>query len=181
MDDSRRAEEHALVLRCQLGDADAFRDLVARCDRPLRYYIRRLVSDEAEAADVAQDVWLEVFRRIARLDHPEAFRGWMYRIAHNLVVTRLRKRTARQRAEEMYAGEGADEVELPMDRIDAAHLHRAIERLDEVHREVMLLALVGDLTVVEMATALGVPAGTVKSRMHQARRQLRDWLGGSHD
>jgi RNA polymerase sigma-70 factor (ECF subfamily) len=181
MDDAQRAEEQALVLRCQLGDADAFHALVSRCDRPLRYYVRRLLGDETESADVVQDVWLEVFRRIRRLDHAGAFRGWMYRIAHNLVVTRLRRRTARRRAEQEYAGEAQEYVELPLDRIDAARLHAAIGRLDDVHREVVLLSLVGDLTTVELAAALDVPAGTVKSRLHHARRQLRDWLGGSHE
>lgn len=178
MDSAERLIEQHLVLRCQLGDRDAFHELVRRVDVPLRYFVRRLMRDEAESADVVQEVWLEVLRRIGRLSHPEAFRTWLYRIAHATTVNAFRRGSARQRAEQAFVAEMPETADPAAGEMDVRNLHAAIGRLDERHREVILLMLVGELSVDEIAAVLSVPAGTVKSRAHHARQQLRTWMGG---
>jgi RNA polymerase sigma-70 factor (ECF subfamily) len=178
MDTADRLIEQHLVLRCQIGDREAFHELIQRVDAPLRYVVRRLVRNDSEAADVVQEVWLTALRRIRRLSHPEAFRAWLYRIAHSAAVDAFRRGSARQRAEQAYVAERPDEIDPPPGEMDVRNLHAAIGRLDEKHREVVLLMLIGELTVEEIASVLSVPAGTVKSRMHHARQQLRTWMGG---
>jgi RNA polymerase sigma-70 factor (ECF subfamily) len=181
MDSGDRLIEQQLVLRCQLGDREPFQELVRRVDGPLRFFVRRLSRNETDAADVVQEVWLTVLRRIRRLEHPEAFRTWLYRIAHSAAIDAFRRGAARQRAELAFAG-GQPEVSLPAPGgMDVRHLHAAIERLDEKHREVMVLMLVGELTTEEIAEVLSVPPGTVKSRAHHARQLLRTWMGGGHE
>ena len=181
MDSADRLIEQHLVLRCQLGDREAFQELVRRVDAPLRFFVRRSLRNEEEAADVVQEVWLAVLRRIGRLDHPEAFRTWLYRIAHTATVDTYRRGSARKRAEQAFADERPDTRDPAADRMEVRDLHAAIARLDEKHREVVLLMLAGELTVDEIATVLSIPAGTVKSRAHHARQQLRTWMGGGND
>ena len=89
-----RALEQLLVLRAQVGEPTAHERLGEMHGARLRYYVRRLVRDADAVEDVVQDTWLAVVRRIASLDDPGAFRAWMYRIARNLVTTRLRRRRA---------------------------------------------------------------------------------------
>ena len=180
MDSVDRLIEHQLVLRCQLGDRDAFQELVSRVDPHLRYFVRRLLRNEAETPDVVQEVWLTVFRRIGRLSHPEAFRAWLYHIAHSTTVNAFRRSAVRSRAEQTFAAAHPESVTMSTAAVDASELHAAIGELDDKHRAVMLLMLVGELTVQEIAEALSVPAGTVKSRAHHARQLLKQWLGGAN-
>src|SRR5687768_5473884 len=93
----RRDDEASLVLRARDGVTAAFRVLIDRYDRRLLYYVLRFLHDADRALDVLQDVWLTAFRKLAALRAPEAFRVWLYQIAHDRVVDHLRK----QRREEM--------------------------------------------------------------------------------
>jgi RNA polymerase sigma-70 factor (ECF subfamily) len=80
-------QERLLVSRAQAGDSAAFRTLILSLETRLFYFIRRLVSDEHRAADILQDVWLTAFQKLRRLREPAAFRGWVYRIAHDRAAT----------------------------------------------------------------------------------------------
>jgi RNA polymerase sigma-70 factor (ECF subfamily) len=80
-----------LVLRYRRGDDRALEEIVSIWERPLFYYIRRLVNAEETAWDVLQEVWVQVIRKIGKLREPRALGAWLYRIAHNIAVSHLRK------------------------------------------------------------------------------------------
>src|ERR1700704_3773579 len=85
-DEAERLYEHLLVLRCQTGDENAYRELVARFGPRLLYFLRKLVFRVDRADDLAQDVWIDVLRQLPRLKDAGAFTAWLYRIAHGKVM-----------------------------------------------------------------------------------------------
>src|SRR5438093_5059584 len=109
---SDRAEqlyEQVLVLRCQTGDAAAFAELVGRYGPRLRYFVRKMLAPAADVEDVLQEVWLDVFRGVARLAAPAAFRTWLYRVARDRTLRTLRgRRPAPKPLPEEAADEGDD-------------------------------------------------------------------------
>src|SRR5438105_3226823 len=85
-----RLYERVLVLRCQAGDEDAFAELVERYQPRLRYFLRKMLRPAEATEDALQDVWLAVFRGLARLADVGAFRAWLYRIARDRALRELR-------------------------------------------------------------------------------------------
>lgn len=173
---------HLLVVRCQAGDEDAFARLLERFGPRTLRYLERIVGDEAE--DVHQEVWLGVYRRIGQLATPAAFVTWLFRVTRHRAVDYLRRRRrARELAEDVAAesivhDEPAvneeDAVLRGYDRDDAMELPAAIAALPPVHREVLLLRYQEELSYAEMAAVIGCSIGTVKSRLHHAKRRLQD-------
>lgn len=84
MKSSDRLIEQVIVLRCQIGDKDAFAELIERYRKPLSYFISRLLEDNEMTEDIFQDTWLTVIRRIHSLKEIDAFPAWLYRIARNV-------------------------------------------------------------------------------------------------
>jgi RNA polymerase sigma-70 factor (ECF subfamily) len=173
--DNSTDRERLWVRAAQGGDVAAFRSLLDIYDRRLLYFVRRFLPDVNQALDVLQDVWLTVFRRLPALRAPEAFRVWLYQIAHDKVVSVLRRH---RREDEVYAdlrdrhADAADgDHELTFDRAEL--VHRALERLSPEHREVLLLRFLEGLSLEDIARAVGCGAGTVKSRLHYAKQALR--------
>jgi RNA polymerase sigma-70 factor, ECF subfamily len=168
-----------IALRCQHGEPEAFGDLVRAMERPLLYFAQKLVNDEDKALDVLQEVWLKAFQTIRRLENPRLVRAWLYRLTRGLAIDRVRKDTAEERRESMHAEERVNPDEGPsFDEEDAAALHRALDALNIRHREVLVLHLLEEMTIPEMSAALGCPEGTVKSRIHYAKRELQAALQG---
>lgn len=168
--------EPLTVLRAQLGDEDAFLQLHGCYHRPLLYYLRRLVADAAE--DVLQDVWITVVRKIATLEDPVAFRAWLYRIARNRAVSRLRRQRITLSWEELpenarddLSGQAEDDPGI-WKAEDAAQLHRTLQQLSISHREVLTLRFVQELSYQEIADVVGCSLGTVRSRIHYAKKRL---------
>src|SRR5882724_9016771 len=96
---ARQARDVWLAQRCRLRAPGAFEDLVREIERPLLYYLTKLLQDEHRALDVLQEVWVTVFREIRHLEEPRALRSWIYRIAHGAGVDRVRNDATRERAE----------------------------------------------------------------------------------
>lgn len=173
---------HLLVVRCQAGDDGAFATLLERFGPRTLRYLQRLLGEEAE--DVHQEVWLGVYRRIGQLASPGAFVTWLFSVARNGAVDHLRRRRRARElldyvaSESMVHGEYmADEqnatADMP-DRLDGTELSALIAALPPVHREVILLRYVEELSYAEIAAVVGRSIGTVKSRLHHARRLLQE-------
>jgi len=169
-----RDPEREWVLRARRGDVDAFRHLVDLHDRRLLYFVLRFVADGETALDILQDVWLILFRRLPELRAPEAFRVWLYQIAHDRVVDLLRRRRREEQAHEVLRNGLVEYEEGPEERLEQVELvHHALDQLSPEHREVLLLRFLEELSLEEIAEALRLSLGTVKSRLHYARLALR--------
>jgi RNA polymerase sigma-70 factor, ECF subfamily len=171
-----RCEETLWVIRARDGGAEAFDRLMARHERPLFYYLRRFIGRTETALDAHQEVWLEVFRGLRRLHAPEAFRAWLYRIAHDKAVRFIRREIRDEQIIEPLDEIHHDVYVEPRFACDAEAIHRGLDRLPALQREVLTLYYLQDLSQDEMAIALGCPVGTIKSRLHHARIALRSLL-----
>ncbi|MEU9021539.1 RNA polymerase sigma factor [Actinomadura sp. NPDC048394] len=185
-DPSREPTDAALIAASRT-DPERFAALFRRhAPAIMRYTVRRLGQDPAD--DIVAETFLVAFRRRGAYDaaRPDA-RPWLYGIATNLI---RRHRRAEVRALRALARGGADPVTEPFtdaveDRVHAGArsqaLAGAIAALPAAQREVLLLVTWAELTYDEVAEALGVPSGTVRSRMNRIRRKLRDALGDAAD
>jgi RNA polymerase sigma-70 factor (ECF subfamily) len=176
-DQADRIYERLLVVRAQAGDEAAFVELVERFSPRLRYFLRKLIGGDG-AEDALQDVWLDVFRQLPRLNDPQALVAWLYRIARDRAFGKLRKsRRALQPLDEAGAiDETADEGEFSPE--DAAQIHAALDRLPPEQREVLVLRFLEDLTYEQIASVVGCQLGTVRSRIHYGKQALRRYLEG---
>ncbi|WP_165226816.1 RNA polymerase sigma factor [Aquisphaera insulae] len=176
---TRQIEDERLALRCRLGEPAAFAELVARMERPLLYFARSIVRDDDAALDVLQAVWMTAFRGLRRLEEPSALRTWLYRVTRGHAVSHVRRDVARSSAERSLAEEVEATSAAEDDRFDAedaAAVHRALDAIDVRHREVLVLHFLEDMSVADVATVVGCPPGTVKSRIFHAKRALREAL-----
>jgi RNA polymerase sigma-70 factor (ECF subfamily) len=165
--------ERLLICRCQAGDERAFEEMVATYSPRLRYYLLKHVGKAEAVDDLLQEVWLDVYRGIVRLRQPEAFRSWIYRIARDRTGRLLRKaQTPCQLADEAKVA-AADVEDGAFSAEDARTVHTALDRLSPLHREVLLLRFIEDLSYDDIAQVTGCNPGTVKSRIHHAKRLLR--------
>ena len=170
------AADELLAIRCQLGEPDAFDELIRRWHGPLWKYVRRLVGDEEAAEETLQDAWLRVLRGIGRLRDASRLRAWLFGIARRAVMDRLRERYATpptDPVDEMELAGPDDPRQVDDLETDLARLHEELQRLPIVEREVLTLFYLQELTLGEVADVLDVPVGTVKSRLFRARRLLR--------
>jgi RNA polymerase sigma-70 factor (ECF subfamily) len=167
--------ERVLVLRCQADDDAAFAELLERYQPRLRYYLRKMLAGTDCADDVHQDVWFDVFRSVARLANPGAFRAWLYRIARDRAVRVLRRRRSYRPLDEVeVAVNGTADSEFTAE--DVARVHAALDELAPEHREVVVLRYVEEMSYEEIAEVAGCPVGTVRSRLYYAKRALRGAL-----
>src|SRR5262245_11713976 len=174
--DRPSADDELLAIRCQLGEPAAFDDLIARWHGPLWGFVRRLAGDDEAARDIVQDIWLRVIRGIPRLRDGAKLRAWLFGIARRTLMDRFRDRYAEAPATAVDVNEIPAESS-PIDDIeDLDELDRALERLPFVERETVTLFYLQELSLNDIADALGIPVGTVKSRLFRARRILRQDL-----
>ncbi len=172
-DAAQRIYEQMLVTRCQAGDDEAFAELVARYHGRIGYFVRRMLTDAASADDVLQETWLAAFRGLGRLRSPAAFPVWLYRIARDKACHELRRRRQWVELADDATAPDDPEGEPPLAPEQAAAIHRGLERLAPPHREVLVLRFLEDMTYEDIAEVTGCPVGTVRSRIHYARRALR--------
>jgi RNA polymerase sigma-70 factor (ECF subfamily) len=167
---------YLLVLRCQAGDASAFDRLMHEFGGRTLAHLRGLVGDDAD--DVQQEVWLTVYRQLGGLGNPRAFRTWLFQTTRHRAIDFLR---ARRREREL-AEEVAREIDLvaPPDDdtldLDASNLGAALNTLIPIHREALVLRYQADMSYGEMAVIAGCSIGTIRSRLHTAKRRLQEAL-----
>ena len=168
-----RLADELLVVRCQLGEPEAFDTLIGRWHRPLWTYIRRMTGRDEDAQDILQDVWLRVIRGIPRLRDGTRLRGWLFGITRRVLMDRLRRQYAAP-AYEVLDDDHGQVLFDPIDREpDFVALEAALEGMPFGEREVLTLFYLRDLSLNDMAETLGIPVGTVKSRLFRARQTLR--------
>jgi RNA polymerase sigma factor (sigma-70 family) len=166
------------------NDADAFGKLYERHARVVYNYVFRRVGDWSEAEDLTAVVFLEAFRRRreVRLTHGELL-PWLYGVATNVVRNRRRAiwRHGRALRRLRPGNDGADHSVEAIERLDAQkqmrHLLELVRRLHADQQDVIALCIWSDLSYEEAAVALGIPVGTVRSRLSRARAALRELLG----
>jgi len=179
--------EASTVLRAQRGDDEARNELARSCQRQAYRYALHLTANPEDARDVAQDATLRFFASLGRFDASRPVRPWLLRIVRNLIRDRARRRRARPAEVAQPASEGVilEAVDLAPDpeattarREMQVVVWQALLELSLPHREVLALRDYMDLSYDEIAIALKIPRGTVMSRLHRARRQLRDLVLG---
>ncbi len=163
--------ERILVLRCQTGDEAAFAELIASYGPRLRYFLRKLLAEPAAAEDLLQEIWLDVFRGLPRLSDVAAFPAWLYRIARDRAWRTLRKRRLNERS--LGQDDFADENEPSFAAEDAERIHAGLDSLPPDQREVLVLRFLEEMTYEDIAQVVGCELGTVRSRIHYAKRALR--------
>lgn len=180
---SRVGQTHAdrllylLVVRCQAGDEAAFGQLLRSFGNRTLAHLRTLVGEEAE--DVQQEVWLAVYRRVGSLANPGGFRTWLFQTTRHRAIDYLR---ARRREREIFDDEATVDITqiaaTENERVDLAGgtVAAVFTQLTPSHREVLQLRYQEDLSYAEIALVSGCAVGTVRSRLHNARRQLRRLL-----
>ncbi|MFM9442369.1 RNA polymerase sigma factor [Streptomyces acidiscabies] len=164
-----------LVVRCQLGEREAFHELVRHWHAPLWRYVRGMVGSPHVADDLAQEAWVCVVRGLPRLREPERFAPWLFTIARRTVAEHVRQtyrapRTTEGETDDVAADDGLGDV------LTALEIEVGLSGLPPLEREVLILFHLEDLPLAACAEVVGVPPGTVKSRLHRARRMLRDVL-----
>jgi RNA polymerase sigma-70 factor, ECF subfamily len=147
------------------GDADAFMTLVRRYRAPLIAFVHGRVRARDEAEDVAQEVFCKAWEHLPRLREPGAFAGWLFRIAGNAIVNASRRpRPATLEAEPVGPEPSCD---------NSVEVHAAVGSLPEEYRITVSLRHFSGMSTEEVAQVLGVPAGTVRSRLSRAYARLR--------
>ena len=168
--------------RALAGDLDAFETLVGRHYGVVRRVAERIVGP-SNADDVAQDALLRAFHRLGQFRRESTFRSWLLRIAHNAALTVLERERSRQGDDrdqtfELEAHSSADRT--PVDQLEFAErrdrLAGKLRLLSPAHRTVLVLRDLEGLSYEEIAVATETPLGSVKGRLHRARRELIDLL-----
>ncbi|MBY6204129.1 RNA polymerase sigma factor [Halomonas denitrificans] len=177
------ANDELLAIRCQLGEREAFDALIERYADRLRGYVWRVAANDAEVDDLVQDTWLRVLRGLPGLRDPARFRSWLFGIAHRVLVDRLRSRYAAPPEDSSDDADAslADGADLEQLHVDRDQVERGLSVLTPPDREAVWLYHFEQLTLDEIAGATSVPVGTVKSRLHRARKQMRRVLETNAD
>jgi RNA polymerase sigma factor (sigma-70 family) len=176
-----RLFDEYLAAAARAGDRNAFERLAERWQPKLLAHAWRLMGEGDAARDVVQDAWADIVRGLARLDDAALFSAWAYRIVSRRAADAIRRR-GRARGMEMAYAAQAPKVDGSAGRIESAAeagpLAKAIAGLPPDQSATVALFYVEDLSVAEIAVAMGVPAGTVKTRLLHARAKLRASLKG---
>lgn len=180
-----RILDEYLVAAARAGDRKAFGQLAQRWNRKMILHAWRLTGEQELARDAVQEAWTDITRALPGLRDTATFPAWCFRIVTRRCTDQIRKAQRRRKTSAAYAAEPRDADYSPNKmeaRADASPLQSAINALPAAQRSVVGLYYSQDLSVAEIAAALSVPPGTVKTRLMHARKSLRAALeGGKSD
>ena len=167
-DASEQLVDEILVMDAQTGSAKAMEILVSRWQKRLWSHAYRLTSDAEAAWDVTQQSWLGIIKGLRKLHDPAKFKAWAYRITTNKSMDWIKKAKAARRinVEEVQNRQHEDQAEMGVKEL--------MEKLDVKKKVVLSLYYFEQLSIPEIGIALKIPAGTVKSRLHKARNELKE-------
>lgn len=193
-DDLAGASDQQIVAWANAGREDAFHEIVRRYERPIFSLLYRMVRDRALAEDLAQETFIKVLNGIRSYRPEYKFSSWIFKVANNAAIDHLRRRAIdtlsldgapdARTPDEMQSTAlqlGDERGESPLAELESRELggqiDRAIARLRPEYRACILLRHVEGYAYEEIAQILDLPLGTVKTYIHRARNELRDYLG----
>ena len=174
------AEERRLIDRSAAGDQEAFRQLVLRHHRLVINVAFRALGELSLAEDVAQDVFIKVYKALPTYRHDKPFKHWLHRVAANAVTDALRRRrpiVSLDGMEQLPASGVSDPQDVAARHDLQRAVRHAIADLPPHYRDTIALQAFGELSYDEIARTLDIPLGTVMSRLNGAKRLLRERLG----
>jgi len=167
--------ETALMLRVKGGDRAAFEKIFRLYQKPLTNYLYRLSGNRARSEDLLQDAFLRLWKAAPGYEPSAKVSTYIFRIAHNLFLNDVARR--RERALESMEAETRSDPSSDLNRREVqSAVQRAVESLPEGEREVLLLSEYNGFKYAEISEILGIPVGTVKSRMFSAVQRLKEAL-----
>jgi RNA polymerase sigma-70 factor (ECF subfamily) len=175
----RAVEDADLIAKARRGDVEGYNLLISRWEKRVYNYLLRLVGNREDALDLSQDVFLKAYQNLRKLEEPERFAAWLFRIAHNEAYSMFRRRRPESDNEAEpeavdgeipVAGSGIFPIELSL------AVNSALRRLSEDQREAVVLKIYQGFKFEEMAEILGCPVSTVKSRLYTALDLLKSEL-----
>jgi RNA polymerase sigma-70 factor (ECF subfamily) len=185
------ADEHRLIADSLEGDTAAFGELVRRYQDRLYTTVYRLVDNADDALDVVQEAFLHAYQSLGSFKGDALFFTWLHRIGVNTAISLKRKKRVMVRIDAVHNGETAIEPFDPSDlsrpghAIEQSeqerHIQQALARLSPEHRAVLVMKDMEEMKYEEIAQVLGVPIGTIRSRLHRARLELREILEQSEE
>jgi len=192
-DASAELEDLRLIETLREGSEAAYEELLARFQQPVYALALRLLNDQAEACDVVQEVFLKVFRNIGNFRVQSSLKTWIYRItvneAHNARRWFFRHRRKEVELDtnpedtrswkEMIPDSSRSPYDVTLESEQHVMIEAALERINPIFREAVVLRDITDMSYEEIAEVLGVSLGTVKSRILRGREALREELAGS--
>ena len=177
-----KTSDAALVARVAQGDRQALRLLFARHQPKVYRFVLRLVANEATAEDVVNDVFFDVWRQAASFEGRAQLSTWLLAIARNKALTAMRGRI-HEPLDDATAEAIPDPAGTAEETLDASQrgavLRQCLRQLSAAHREIIDLVYYHERSVDEVATIIGVPAATVKTRMFYARKRLAELLAAA--
>jgi RNA polymerase sigma-70 factor (ECF subfamily) len=171
-----KTELIGLVRAAQCGDRQAFGDLFERFERHVMGIALRRLTDFGEAQELCQDVFIQAMKKICQLREPEAFAGWLRSITNRMAINRLMRRTPDHATERETLDYACVETRTPL--ADALATERArevrkgLKQLRRLDRETLVAFYVRGQSLVEMSDSFDAPVGTIKRRLHVARKRL---------
>lgn len=181
-------EEIQLIDATLAGDTSAFGKLVQRHQDRLYNTLVHVVGCEVEALDVAQDAFVQAFTKLASFQRNAAFYTWLYRIALNLAISRKRRKRTTASIDQLQTDTGQEPVTAassPHQQLqqqeDIDQVQQALALVTADHRIVLVLREIEDRSYEEIAEILQLPLGTVRSRIHRGRQELKQLLSQAYD
>lgn len=165
-----------LVLAAQEGDRQAFGTLFERFERHVMAIGLRRLGDFSEAQELCQDVFIQAMRKVAQLREPEAFPGWLRSIANRMAINRLVRRPVDRAIEQEALDAACVETETPLSEALADErqdkVREGLAQLGRLDRETLEAFYVRGQSLLEMSADFDAPVGTIKRRLHVARKRL---------
>ena len=172
--------EQLPVAQARTGDAEAWNALFKRYQLPLYSYVFELLHDEQTSLDVVQEAFINAARHIGNLRQDDKFGSWLFGIAHQKCLQRWRKTRPEEipidETDDGYADEVAGPEELLIRKEQEAAFMSNLEQLAPAHRSVLLLHFIEDFSLEEIAAITETRVGTVKSRLHYAKKAFKKLL-----
>lgn len=176
-------DDAQLIAASRQGDAQAYGQLVHKYQRRLCSSLYHICGSLADAQDAAQEAFLQAYLKLSTYTGASAFYTWLYRIATNTLITEFRKRRTRstnERLRSLSEDSYSPQSESPDDRLlqqeRVKQVRQALANLNTEHRTILVLREIENCDYQEIAQLLAIPVGTVRSRLHRARIELREEL-----